>query len=76
MDDTADDAPIIDPLLASRIRRQKGFELGEWLVRQPKQVSAHGSAPFEAMNHNPSQSANSFMGLGPSTTVVDISLFL
>jgi hypothetical protein len=43
MQDAADDAPIIHPLLAAHVGWQKRLDLPPLLVVQPEQVTSHHS---------------------------------
>ena len=45
MDDAADDATIIDALLAAYIGRQMRLDLFPLLIAQPKQVLSHHPTP-------------------------------
>jgi len=51
MQNAADDPPVIHPLLAADIRRQKGLDLLPLLVAQPKQVASHVLYSLAAENH-------------------------
>src|SRR5664279_2593558 len=43
MQDAADHPPVIDPILAAHIRRQKSLDLLPLFVAQPEQVPSHDS---------------------------------
>jgi hypothetical protein len=51
IDDPADHPTIINPRLASRVRRQMRFDLRKLLGRKPKMISIHLRFLSEAVNH-------------------------
>jgi hypothetical protein len=51
MQDAADNPPVIHPILAPHIRRQKGLDLLPMIVTQPVQVASHVLCSLTAENH-------------------------
>jgi hypothetical protein len=49
--DAADDPPVIHPILAAYIRRQKRLDLLPLFVAQPKQIASHVLCSLTAENH-------------------------
>jgi hypothetical protein len=53
IDDPADHPTIVNPRLASRVRRQMRLNPRKLLVRQPEMVPIHQRSLSEAVNHKP-----------------------
>ena len=51
MHDAADNAPVIDPRLASRIARQKWGEPRKLILCQPETIAIHRGLLSETVNH-------------------------
>ena len=64
MHDTADDAPVVDPRLASRVGRKMRRDLRKLGVRQPKTIGNYGRFLSEAYESRSCVHANKFMGPG------------
>lgn len=67
MHDAADDAPVLDPRLASRVGRKMRRDLPELGVRQPKTIGNHGRFFSEAYKSRSRVHANKFMKAGPKS---------
>jgi hypothetical protein len=71
MKNAADDAPVIDPLLAAHVPWQMRFDPAPLLITKPKQIAAHLPAPKSPVAGNQQSILTSTLLLGsrPSYTV-------
>jgi len=66
MQDAADHAPIIHPILAPHVRRQQRPDPLPLLVAQPEQVASHGLTSAHLENRQLILRARLLLGFGPS----------
>jgi hypothetical protein len=67
MQDAADHAPVVDPILAPNVRRQKRRDPLPLLVAQPKQVASHAPSSYpSAENHYPIHPSSDLLSSDPS----------
>ncbi len=68
MQNAADHAPVVHPILAAHVRRQLRLDLTPLLIAQLKQVVPHSIASriTEQRNHQPIQLTMTLLGFGPS----------
>lgn len=69
MHDTADDPAIIDPGLATGVRRKMWFKPRKLRVGQPKTVSVQQRSPSGDLESQPCTLGNPFMGPSPKTSL-------
>jgi hypothetical protein len=64
MKNAADDAPVIDPLLAAHVPWQMRFDPAPLLITKPKQIAAHLPAPKSPVAGNQQSILTSTLLLG------------
>jgi hypothetical protein len=62
MQDAADHSPIVDPFLATHVRRQQRGNPLPLIVTQPKQVPSHLLCSLTTENQQPILPSTLFMG--------------
>jgi hypothetical protein len=69
MKNAADDAPVIDPLLAAHVPWQMRFDPAPLLITKPKQIAAHLPAPKSPVAGNQQSILTSTLLLGSRPSV-------
>jgi hypothetical protein len=70
MKNAADDAPVIDPLLAAHVPWQMRFDPAPLLITKPKQIAAHLPAPKSPVAGNQQSILTSTLLLGSRPNLI------